>query len=651
MKRKILTKLLPLLLIFIMLLNGCSGDPVQSSSDKEKDAQPVTTETPVSTDPGTSTVTPAGSDSTDTANTGDSSANTPDSSDSTVTTTPSAAPDGSDSTDTTTPDDSSSITPADSSDTALFSYEKNSDGTLTLTGYIGTESYVRIPSQIDGCDVTIIGESCFAGNIKAEKIFVPEGITALEDYAFECCSLLKKIYLPESLTRIGNGVFSGCCSLYLADLQDNVETIGDGAFLECTSLISFIAPKALRKVGAFAFANCTGLIKADFHDSALEAVSDRMFYFCGELSTVRLPEGISSIGVRAFSNNDGINYLYLPDSVKSIGAYAFEFCGNLQNFSVPCDTVEPYTFNSCTSLAYVSFPETLTQISVGAFKDTPLIIEELDIPATAQIAEGAFGHVQGIYEEGGDDSSDQGYAVSGPYDITDEEIVTRAEAAGFRTIDNAGFRDWAEEYLEYNKDNALLTNDLNPYIGKYKGEIGYYFKAMTAVASGVEAEVEAQKENFGEDFEDMYRMINHGLDTEMKRFRMKDDLLLYTGVYDFQLAAAAGTDHIPTLEELKNCIGKTFTDPCLTSTTTEASVAFGFSDTLFIIYAPAKNLNALGSVCMDSYLFSVENEILLCSGATYEIMDAGVMQGTLTEWSGEQHTECRNFCLLKLINE
>lgn len=613
--KKIMTKLIPLVLSVSLLLCGCTNTPTP---------EPIPTQTPITvTNPVTPTEAVA-NDSSDTssdivADSGSSSDNA-------------AAP--------------------DSSEASLFTYSKNSDGTLTLIGYLGNEAYVRIPSKIDGCAVSSIGQSCFAGNINAERVFVPEGVTSLEDYAFECCSVLKKIYLPDSLVKIGNGVFSGCCSLYLVDIQDNVEVIGDGAFLECTSLVSFIAPKSLRSVGAFAFANCTELIKADFHDSALEAVSDRMFYFCRSLMTIRFPESLTSVGVRAFSNNDGIYYLYLPDSVKSIGAYAFEFCANLQNFSITCDVIEPYTFNSCTSLSYVSFPETLKEISVGAFKDTAIETEYLDIPATATVAEGAFGHIQGIWEDGGyDSSSDSSYSVNAPYDIAAEEITSQAEAAGFRIIDNDSFRSWAEEYLEFNKDNALLTNELNPYIGKYKGEIGYYFKAMTAVASGVEAEIEAQKENFGEDYEDMYRMINHGLDTEMKRFRMKDDLLLYTGVYDFQLATAAGTDHIPSLEELKGCIGKTFTDSCLTSTTTDVGVAFGFSDTLFIIYAPAENINALGSVCMDSYIFSVENEILLCSGATYEILDVGVMQGTLTDWSGEQHTECRNYVMLKLINE
>ena len=644
MKKGFCKKLLTLMLVFTMLLTGCSNNSGETPSTQQGEAKNEATETPAPKQDEAQNATETPSSKQDEAKI-------------TTTETPSASQNEAQET---TQNDTSSVTDknaddtdlSDYSDPALFTYSRNDDGTLTVTGYTGNEEYVSIPAKIDGCAVTAIGEGCFAGNVWAERIQVPEGVTVLEDYAFECCSILRKIYLPDSLIKIGKGAFSGCCSLYLIDIQDNVEEIGDGAFLECTSIVSFIAPRSLRKVGAFAFANCSELIKVDFRDSALEAVSDRMFYSCGALSTVRLPEGITSVGVRAFSDNTGLYYLYLPDSVKSIGAYAFEYCSNLQNFAVTCDVVEPYTFNCCSSLAYVSFPETLTEIAVGAFKDTGLIPEELEIPESAQIAEGAFGHLEGVYEDGGyDPGSDSSYAVEGDYDITVEEIMTQAEAAGFRTISNDEFRGWADEYLEFNKDNALLTNDLNPYIGKYKGEIGYYFKAMTAVASGVESEIEAQKENFGEDYEDMYRMINHGLDTEMKRFRMKDDLLLYTGVYEFQLATAAGTDHIPTLEELKGCVGKTFTDACLTSTTTEAAVAFGFSDTLFIIYAPAENLNALGSVCMDSYIFSVENEILLCSGATYEITDVGVMQGTLTDWSGEQHNECRNYVMLKLINE
>ena len=372
------------------------------------------------------------------------------------------------------------------------------------------------------------------------------------------------------------------------------------------------------------------------------------------LSTVRLPESLTAVGKRAFSQNKSMMYIYLPESVAHIGSYAFEYCENLQNFAIPCDEVEAYTFNCCSGLTYVSFPETLKKIGEGAFRNTSLDPADLEIPSGAAVDEHAFGYAED--EESDeysmpDENAPEDIAAMPAADTTVAEITAQATEKGYLSVSRDDFTAWADKYMAFNAENALLDGELNPYISKYKGEIGYYYQAMTAVASGVPEEIEAARENFGDDFEAMYQMIDHGLATEMRRFRMEDDMLLYTGVYDFQLKNITGKDTAPTVEELKALVGTTFTDPCLTSTTTEAQVAFGFSDTLFIIYAPAENLNALGSVCIDSYLLSVENEILLCSGATYEITGAGVLQGTLTDWSGEQHEERRNYVMLKLINE
>ena len=533
---------------------------------------------------------------------------------------------------------------------ADFTYEAGENG-IILTSYTGHAAELTIPQQIKGQNVVAIGESCFAGNIFLEKVQVSEGVTALGDYAFECCSVLKKVRLPASLLSIGDGAFSGCVSLYLLDVQDGVRSIGKGAFLECRSLVSFVASKALESVGSFAFADCTDLAKVDMKESALQAVPERMFYACRQLSTVLLPEGLGSIGQRAFCQNEKLAYLYVPDTVTEIGAYAFERCTGLQSFSFPCREVASYTFFCCSSLGYVNLPQTLTKIGSGAFRETGVVREDLEIPANCAVAEDAFAPLPG-----GNTDSDVSPEETAAPTLSDAsaavpvvhaaELEARAAEKGYRSVSREEFPAWSEAYLALNRENALLSEALNPYISKYKTGIGNYYIAMTAVACGVASEIEAAKVDFGDDFEEMYRMINHGLSTEMHRFRMEEDMLLYTGVYDFQLTNITGGSTVPTLDELKECIGKTFTDPCLTSTTTEAGVAFGFSDTLFVIYAPAAALNNVGTVCMDSYMGTVENEILLYSGATYEVLDAGVMESG-TDENGAPAT--RTYLLLQLL--
>ena len=66
--------------------------------------------------------------------------------------------------------------------------------------------------------VTVIAYSAFAtisfsafdGNTTLKNVFLPEGITTIEDRAFYECSALTSISIPASVTKIGKSAFYGC---------------------------------------------------------------------------------------------------------------------------------------------------------------------------------------------------------------------------------------------------------------------------------------------------------------------------------------------------------------------------------------------------------------------------------------------------------
>lgn len=60
-----------------------------------------------------------------------------------------------------------------------WSYETKSDGTLTITGYSGTEKKVTVPATIDGKSVSGIGSSVFYNNKVLEEVTVSEGIQSI----------------------------------------------------------------------------------------------------------------------------------------------------------------------------------------------------------------------------------------------------------------------------------------------------------------------------------------------------------------------------------------------------------------------------------------------------------------------------------------
>lgn len=115
-------------------------------------------------------------------------------------------------------------------DTSLFKYEENEDGTITITGYNGTDETVVIPSEIDGKNVSIIGEKSFYENMNIKYLTVSDGINIIDTYAFRLCENLESVILPESLSFINSLAFAGCYDLKSIKFPNTLESIGLDSF-------------------------------------------------------------------------------------------------------------------------------------------------------------------------------------------------------------------------------------------------------------------------------------------------------------------------------------------------------------------------------------------------------------------------------------
>ncbi len=62
---------------------------------------------------------------------------------------------------------------------------------------------------------------------KDEEVVIPDGVTAIGDWAFAWASV-KKVIIPDSVTRIGNGAFYKCSAK--VTVPASVTSIGAGAF-------------------------------------------------------------------------------------------------------------------------------------------------------------------------------------------------------------------------------------------------------------------------------------------------------------------------------------------------------------------------------------------------------------------------------------
>ena len=91
---------------------------------------------------------------------------------------------------------------------------------IEITGYLGINSVVHIPPQIQGLPVTRIGDLAFAGghdgrqgiyrNLRGSEIaavVIPDSVRHIGDWAF-MFNLLTNIVIPDGVTHIGSGAFA-----------------------------------------------------------------------------------------------------------------------------------------------------------------------------------------------------------------------------------------------------------------------------------------------------------------------------------------------------------------------------------------------------------------------------------------------------------
>ena len=109
---------------------------------------------------------------------------------------------------TTNPDNSTNTNNTPIEDKIEFEYIKENGG-ITITKYIGKQTNVQIPNNIEQLPVLKIGENAFA-DTKVKSITIPSSCTEIDWFAFYGCYALSTVYISSNVKTIGYGAFESC---------------------------------------------------------------------------------------------------------------------------------------------------------------------------------------------------------------------------------------------------------------------------------------------------------------------------------------------------------------------------------------------------------------------------------------------------------
>jgi hypothetical protein len=259
-----------------------------------------------------------------------------------------------------------------------FLYLDN-NGTITITGYTGSGGDVTIPDTINGLPVTGLGDNAFFFCTSLAGVTIGTNVTSIGYGAFYACTNLTNVTIPGSVTSIGDYAFA-YCALTNVMIPSSVISIGDGAFEAYGSLMAITVdtnnPAYCSVDGVLFNQNQTALIQCPCGitgsytiPNSVASIGDYAFSFCA-LTNVMIPYSVTNIGDYAFSFC-ALTSITIPNSVTSIGFAAFYDCTGLNGVTIPnsVTNIGDGMFDSCSNLTSVTIGNGVTSIGYYAFNN------------------------------------------------------------------------------------------------------------------------------------------------------------------------------------------------------------------------------------------------------------------------------------------
>ena len=211
-----------------------------------------------------------------------------------------------------------------------------------------------------------------------KNTMIPNSVTSIGVRAFEGCDGLTSIVIPNSVTAIGNKAFYNCDGLTRIIIPNSVTVIGNNVFENCDELACFVVESGNPRYDSRD--NCNAIIETADNTlivgcknttipNSVTTIGNFAFCYCWGLTSIIIPNSVTVIGKCAFEGCIGLTSVEIGNSVTSIGRYAFYNCQGLTSINIPNSVTEigNNAFYWCTGLTSIVIPNSVTSIGNEAF--------------------------------------------------------------------------------------------------------------------------------------------------------------------------------------------------------------------------------------------------------------------------------------------
>lgn len=178
------------------------------------------------------------------------------------------------------------------------------------------------------------------------------------------------LVLPPTLEKVGPYALGKCPALKELTMTENLQFVGSHAFEFCPNLTKVVfADSADTQFEDEVFRGCTGITEVSL-PAWLETVPKGIFTDCSNLATVNWSEGMRKIGGNAFCGT-ALSSITLPESCVNIDSGAFQNAPVMEaNFGSKMQVIQDNAFVQDTYLhlmPYVYIPDSVQSIGERAF--------------------------------------------------------------------------------------------------------------------------------------------------------------------------------------------------------------------------------------------------------------------------------------------